>query len=75
MRRLFASAVCLLALSGCNSAPENPVDAATVSPATPPARRQPRRPASRTRARASGPCSFLLHRDLRRLSISTPIVA
>ena len=37
MRRLFAGAVCLLALCGCNSAPENPVDAAIVSPATPPA--------------------------------------
>ena len=35
MRRLFAGAVCLIALCGCNSAPENPVDA--VSPATPPA--------------------------------------
>ena len=75
MRRLFAGAVCLLALCGCDSAPQNPVDAAIVSPATPRPRRQPRRPASRTRARASGPCSFLLRRDLRRRSISTPIVA
>jgi S1-C subfamily serine protease len=42
MRRLFAGAICLLALCGCNSAPENPVDAAIVSPptvtATPPPR-------------------------------------
>ena len=38
MRRLFAGAVCLLVLCGCNSAPENPVDAAIVSPATPPPR-------------------------------------
>ena len=37
MRRLFAGAVCLLALCGCDSAPQNPVDAAIVSPATPPA--------------------------------------
>ena len=42
MRRLFAGAVCLLALCGCNSAPENPVDAAIVSPATPPATPPPR---------------------------------
>ena len=34
--RLFAGAACLVALCGCNSAPENPVDAAIVSPATPP---------------------------------------
>ena len=44
MRRLFAGAVCLLGLCGCNSAPENPVDAAIVTPppttpaATPPSR-------------------------------------
>src|SRR5271165_7437133 len=37
MRRLFAGAVCLVALCGCDSAPQNPVDAAIVSPATPPA--------------------------------------
>jgi S1-C subfamily serine protease len=37
MRRLFASAVCLVALCRCDSAPQNPVDAAIVSPATPPA--------------------------------------
>ena len=37
MRRLFAGAGCLLALCGCDSAPQNPVDAAIVSPATPPA--------------------------------------
>ena len=37
MRRLFAGAVCLLALCGCDSAPQNPVDAAIVSPPTPPA--------------------------------------
>ena len=36
MRRLFASAVALLGLCGCNSAPENPVDAAIVAPAIPP---------------------------------------
>ena len=36
MRRLFASAVALLGLCGCNSAPETPVDAAIVTPATPP---------------------------------------
>ena len=36
MRRLFAGAVCLLGLCGCNSAPENPVDAAIVAPASPP---------------------------------------
>ena len=36
MRRLFAGAACLLALCGCDSAPQNPVDAAIVSPATPP---------------------------------------
>ena len=72
MRRLFAGAVCLLSLCGCDSAPQNPVDAAIVSPATPPATP---RPALRTRARASGPCSFLLRRDLRRRSKSTPIVA
>ena len=35
MRRLFAGAACLLALCGCDSAPQNPVDAAIVSPATP----------------------------------------
>ena len=35
MRRLFAGAVALLGLCGCNSAPENPVDAAIVTPATP----------------------------------------
>ena len=34
MRRLFAGAGCLLALCGCDSAPQNPVDAAIVSPAT-----------------------------------------
>ena len=44
MRGLFAGAMCLLALCGCNSAPENPVDAAIVTPppttpaATPPSR-------------------------------------
>ena len=42
MRRLFADAICLLALCGCNSAPENPVSATIVSPptltATPPPR-------------------------------------
>lgn len=38
MRRLFAGAACLLALCGCDSAPQNPVDAAIVSPATPPSR-------------------------------------
>ena len=42
MRRLFAGAICLLALCGCNSAPENPVSATIVSPppltATPPPR-------------------------------------
>ena len=42
MRRLFADAICLLALCGCNSGPENPVDAAIFSPptltATPPPR-------------------------------------
>jgi membrane-associated protease RseP (regulator of RpoE activity) len=37
MRRLFAGAVCLLALCGCDSAAQNPVDATSVSPATPPA--------------------------------------
>ena len=37
MRRLFAGAVCLLALCGCDSTPRNPVDAAIVSPVTPPA--------------------------------------
>ena len=37
MRRLFAGAVCLLSLCSCDSAPQNPVDAAIVSPATPPA--------------------------------------
>jgi S1-C subfamily serine protease len=42
MRRLFAGAICLLALCGCNSAPENPVGAAIVSPATPPATAPPR---------------------------------
>ena len=36
MRGLFAGAMCLLALCGCNSAPENPVDSAVVVPATPP---------------------------------------
>ena len=35
MRRLFAGVVCLLALCGCDSAPQNPVDAAIVNPATP----------------------------------------
>jgi hypothetical protein len=34
MRRLFAGVVCLLALCGCDSAPQNPVDAAIVNPAT-----------------------------------------
>jgi serine protease Do len=42
MRGLFAGAICLLVLCGCNSAPENPVDGAIVSPptltATPPPR-------------------------------------
>ena len=42
MCRLFAGAMCLLVLCGCNSAPENPVDGAIVSPptltATPPPR-------------------------------------
>ena len=42
MWRLFAGAVCLLALCGCNSAPENPVDAAMVSPPTPTATPPPR---------------------------------
>jgi S1-C subfamily serine protease len=37
MRRLFAGAACLLGLCGCDSAPQNPVDAAIVSPASPPA--------------------------------------
>ena len=37
MRRLFAGAACLLALCGCDSASQNPVDAAIVNPATPPA--------------------------------------
>ena len=37
MRRLFAGAVCLLALCDCDSAPQNPADAAIVSPATTPA--------------------------------------
>jgi S1-C subfamily serine protease len=32
MRRLFAGAVCLLALCGCNGTPQNPVDAAIVNP-------------------------------------------
>jgi PDZ domain len=32
MRRLFAGAMCLLALCACNSAPQNPVDAAIVNP-------------------------------------------
>jgi membrane-associated protease RseP (regulator of RpoE activity) len=32
MRRLFAGAMCLLALCGCNSPPQNPVDAAIVNP-------------------------------------------
>jgi S1-C subfamily serine protease len=36
MRRLFAGAIALLALGGCNSAPQNTVDAAIVTPATPP---------------------------------------
>ena len=36
MRRLFAGAVSFLALCGCNSAPEHPVDAAIVAPAIPP---------------------------------------
>jgi len=36
MRRLFAGAVCLLALCGCNSTPQNPVDAAIVNPAPSP---------------------------------------
>ena len=34
MGRLFAGAICLLTLCGCNSGPENPVDAAIVSPPT-----------------------------------------
>jgi S1-C subfamily serine protease len=38
MPRLFAGAVCLLALCGCDSVPQNPVEAAIVSPATPPSR-------------------------------------
>ena len=38
MRRLFAGAACLLALCGCDSAPQNPVDTAIVSPTTPPSR-------------------------------------
>ena len=42
MRRLFAGAVCLIPLCGCNNAPENPVDAAIVSPATPPSTPPPR---------------------------------
>ena len=36
MRRLFAGAVALLGLCGCNSAPEHPDDAAIVAPAIPP---------------------------------------
>src|SRR5271166_5183002 len=36
MRRLFAGAACLLALCGCNSTPQNPVDAAIVNPAPSP---------------------------------------
>ena len=36
MRGLFAGAMCLIALCGCNSAPENPVDSAVVAPVTPP---------------------------------------
>jgi serine protease Do len=42
MGRLFAGAICLLALCACNSAPQNPVDATIASPptltATPPPR-------------------------------------
>jgi S1-C subfamily serine protease len=37
MRRLFAGAIALLGLGGCNSTPQNTVDAAIVAPATPPA--------------------------------------
>jgi len=47
MRRLFAGAVCLLALCGCNSTPQNPVDAAS-QPGTKPAK--PVRPAVSRRA-------------------------
>jgi S1-C subfamily serine protease len=42
MRGLFAGPICLLALCGCNSMPENPVDAAIVSPPTVPATPPPR---------------------------------
>ena len=72
MGRLFAGVICLLALCGCNSAPENPVDAAVVSAptltATPPPRVAHEGP-------ASGPDSFLLRQDLQRRSKSTPTVA
>ncbi len=74
MRRLFAGAVCLLALCGCNSTPQNPVDAAIVNPAPSPP--SPSGPPSRVahQAHASASYSFPFRRDLQQRSKSTPTV-
>jgi membrane-associated protease RseP (regulator of RpoE activity) len=61
MGRRFAGAICLLALCGCNSAPENPVDAAIITPATPPT------------TLASGPPSRVAHEGTRIGAVFFPV--
>jgi membrane-associated protease RseP (regulator of RpoE activity) len=61
MRRLFASAMCLFALCGCNSAPEYPVDAAVVTPAPLPT------------TPASGPPSRVAHQGTRIGAVFLPV--
>jgi membrane-associated protease RseP (regulator of RpoE activity) len=63
MRRLFAGAMCLLALCGCNSEPQNPVDAAIVNP--PPSPPTPPSP--------SGPPSLVAHQGTRLGVVFLPV--
>jgi membrane-associated protease RseP (regulator of RpoE activity) len=60
MRRLFAGAVGLLTLCGCNSTPQNPVDAAIVNP-------PPSQPST------SGPPSRVAHQGLRLGVVFLPV--
>jgi membrane-associated protease RseP (regulator of RpoE activity) len=60
MRRLFAGAVGLLTLCGCNSTPQNPVDAAIVNP-------PPSQPST------SGPPSRVAHQGSRLGVVFLPV--
>jgi membrane-associated protease RseP (regulator of RpoE activity) len=63
MRKFLGGAVALLALCGCNSTPQNPVDAAIVSP--PPSPPTPPSP--------SGPPSLVAHQGTRLGVVFLPV--